>query len=348
MNCPRILENAWYCAAWSHEIPKHGVLGRKLLGRHVVLFRDGTGQVHALSAVCPHRGADLARGRVVDNTLECPLHGWCFNLKGECAVVPSQPSSLKISPAARVSCYMIAEKEDVIWIWVGQKPEIMPDVPQLHTREESAKRRRHFNPPKLWKGSFVNVVENAIDTTHVPFIHVKSLGSNQRRLYPRQRIIIDTDCRGFSGEDSPKSSWGNVRNAQLVGGIGGSVASRALGMRRIQREHYRFDLGGTLSYHVEWDTGTWDTLVAHCTPADEFQTWFFGASIRTRATHFLGDLAQLWFLKKLIDEDELAVTQMLSNDSKLLPSPISVVGDEPTLAFRRIYDYHLNLQDQHQ
>lgn len=343
-----MLESAWYCAAWSHEIPNHGALGRKLLGRYVALFRDSAGQVHALSAVCPHRGADLSRGRVADDTLECPLHGWRFNIKGECVVVPSQPSSLKISPTARVSCYMVAEKQDVVWIWIGQKPDLAPDVPQLHTCEGKAKPRRQFTLPKLWKCTFVNAVENAIDTTHVPFIHVGSLGLNQRRLYPRQRVIIDTDHRGFSGEDSPESPWGAVRNARMVEGMVGSLAMRALGIRRIQREHYRFDLGGTLSYYIEWDTGTWDILVSHCTPADEFQTWVFGACIRTRATHFLGDLAQSWFIKRLIDEDELAVTQMLSNDSKLLPSPISVVGDEPTLAFHRIYNYHLNLQDQHQ
>jgi phenylpropionate dioxygenase-like ring-hydroxylating dioxygenase large terminal subunit len=242
---------------------------------------------------------------------------------------------------------MVAEKQDVVWIWVEQKPGLVPDVPQLHTCEESAKRRRQFIPPKLWKCNFVNAVENAIDTTHIPFIHVRTLGSNQRRLYPRQRVIIDTDHRGFSGEDSPESPWGIVRNAQIVDGIWGSLATRALGMRRIRREYYRFNLGGTLFYHIEWDTGAWDILIAHCTPADEFQTWFFGASIRTRATHFLGDLLQSWFIKRLIDEDELAVTQMLSNDSKLLPSPVSVVGDEPTLAFRRIYNYHLNLQYEH-
>jgi phenylpropionate dioxygenase-like ring-hydroxylating dioxygenase large terminal subunit len=242
----------------------------------------------------------------------------------------------------------VAEKQDVIWIWVGPKPKIVPDVPQLHTCADSAKLRRQFNPPKLWKCTFVNAVENAIDTTHVPFVHVGTLGANQRRLYPRQRIIIDSDHRGFSGEDNPESPWGTVRNARIVDGIFGMLAARALGLRGIRREFYRFDLGGTLSYQIEWDSGARDVLVAHCTPADESQTWFFGASIRTRATHFLGDRVQSWFNRRLAEEDELAVTQMLSNDSTLLPSPVSVVGDEPTLAFHRIYNYHLNLQHEHE
>jgi hypothetical protein len=43
-------------------------------------------------------------------------------------------------------------------------------------------------------------------------------------------------------------------------------------------------------------------------------------------------------------EDEAAVTTMLSNDASLLPSPVSVIGDEPLLAFQRIYAHHLSQQ----
>jgi nitrite reductase/ring-hydroxylating ferredoxin subunit len=30
---------------------------------------------------CPHRGGDLAAGRVVGNALQCPLHGYLFSLE---------------------------------------------------------------------------------------------------------------------------------------------------------------------------------------------------------------------------------------------------------------------------
>lgn len=340
-----MLENAWYCAAWSHEIRSRGVLGRKLLNRHVVFFRDSKGQIQAIGAVCPHRGGDLSLGHVVKDTLECPLHGWCFDSAGTCVAIPSQPESLKISPSARVPSYLVSERHGIVWIWVGPQRESLPNAPQHDVWEEREERHRQFNPPKLWRCTFINAVENAIDTTHIPFVHVRTLGSTQPRLYPQQRIIVDKDLRGFSGEDSPDSPWGGIRTAEIMDGMLGRLVTRLLGMRTIRREHYRFDLGGSLFYQIEWDTGSWDMLAAHSTPADQFHTWVFGVSVRTRATHWLGNIAQKWFVKTLLKEDEAAVASMLSNDPALLPSAISVMADTPMLTFRRIYDYHLGEQE---
>jgi phenylpropionate dioxygenase-like ring-hydroxylating dioxygenase large terminal subunit len=340
-----MLENSWYCAAWSHELSHNGaVLGRKLLNRNIALFRDSHGQVHAICAVCPHRGADLARGRVIDDVIECPLHGWRFDAKGKCVCVPSQPGDVKL-PHAYTPSYLVTELQGMIWIWLGAERELVPNPPHYDLWDSGLQRHRHFNPPQLWKCTFVNAVENAIDTTHIPFVHTRTLGADQRRIYPRQKLVIDEDLRGFSGEDFPGSPWGKARTVYLMSGVLGRLAKWLLGLGTIEREHYRFDLGGSLVYQIEWQAGTWDALVAHCTPADPQHTWFFGLSIRTRATHWIGDLAQLWFNRMLCKEDEVEVTNMLSNDPELLTSPISVVGDEPTLAFRRIYKHHLSRQE---
>ncbi len=57
-------------------------------GREVALFRDGT-RVHALDAICPHRGACLAFGEVREGQVRCPLHAWPFRLAdGVCAEFP--------------------------------------------------------------------------------------------------------------------------------------------------------------------------------------------------------------------------------------------------------------------
>ena len=48
----------------------------------LVLFRDGRGGVGALLDRCPHRGVALSLGRITDGTLECPFHGWRFDISG--------------------------------------------------------------------------------------------------------------------------------------------------------------------------------------------------------------------------------------------------------------------------
>lgn len=38
-------------------------------------------QVWAMEGVCPHRGGDLAEGRIVGDAIECPIHAWRFELQ---------------------------------------------------------------------------------------------------------------------------------------------------------------------------------------------------------------------------------------------------------------------------
>jgi nitrite reductase [NAD(P)H] small subunit len=59
-------------------------------GREIALFRQGD-RVHALDAVCPHRGACLAFGEVRGGVVHCPLHAWPFRLDdGAC---PDEPGA---------------------------------------------------------------------------------------------------------------------------------------------------------------------------------------------------------------------------------------------------------------
>lgn len=338
------LKDAWYCAGWSHELRYPRILGRKLLNRQLALFRDQQGRLHALDAACPHRGADLSLGHLVEGHIQCPLHGWRFDDTGKCVCIPSQLPEVKIPPGAMASTYRVVERQGIIWIWMGAVRDPMPAPPHQDVWEASPARHRHFLPPQLWRCSFFNAVENAIDNTHLPFLHAGLLGPNQQQLYPTQNLVVDEDLRGFRGEDSPESPWGFPRSRQIFDGVLERVVAAWMGMNEIRREYYRFDLGGSLSFYVEWDSGTWDVLAGHWTPSDSFHSWYFGMSIRTRATHWVGDIFQKWFGKKLSLQDKLGVERLLSNEPDNLPSTVSVVGDEPALTFRRIHNYHVNHQ----
>jgi nitrite reductase/ring-hydroxylating ferredoxin subunit len=54
---------------------------RRVDGLPVVLCRS-RGALYALGLRCPHAGALLAKGAIVDDCLECPLHGGRFALDG--------------------------------------------------------------------------------------------------------------------------------------------------------------------------------------------------------------------------------------------------------------------------
>lgn len=51
-------------------------------GHPVLLLRRESGQVRALSAECPHKGAPLEKGVVCGDRLVCPWHKAIFSIEG--------------------------------------------------------------------------------------------------------------------------------------------------------------------------------------------------------------------------------------------------------------------------
>ncbi|MGA1027148.1 MAG: cryptochrome/photolyase family protein, partial [Lutimaribacter sp.] len=88
----RVLRQYWQPAALSDElmVPRP-VVPVTLLGERLVLFRDETGALGLIGRHCPHRGADMCFGRLEDNGLRCPFHGWHFDRSGQCIEQPGEP-----------------------------------------------------------------------------------------------------------------------------------------------------------------------------------------------------------------------------------------------------------------
>ena len=78
------LSNCWYASAWTDELAGKP-LERIICGEKIVLFRRADGSLTALSGVCPHRFASLARGKLLESgNLQCPYHGLEFDASGRC------------------------------------------------------------------------------------------------------------------------------------------------------------------------------------------------------------------------------------------------------------------------
>ncbi|MCY3004834.1 MAG: Rieske (2Fe-2S) protein [Planctomycetota bacterium] len=48
-------------------------------GNIIALFRY-SGGIYALDGICMHQGGPLAKGKLADGTIECPWHGWRYDL----------------------------------------------------------------------------------------------------------------------------------------------------------------------------------------------------------------------------------------------------------------------------
>lgn len=70
----------WTFAASVGDFRHRDVIGVVRGGRRLALYRLN-GEYFATSDVCPHQGAPLSEGCVVDGYIECPLHFALFDIR---------------------------------------------------------------------------------------------------------------------------------------------------------------------------------------------------------------------------------------------------------------------------
>jgi 3-phenylpropionate/trans-cinnamate dioxygenase ferredoxin component len=73
------------------ELPEGGTIGVEIGDLPVALVRTG-GEVFALHDVCSHEEVPLSEGEIYDHTVECWLHGSCFDLR---TGAPTGPPAIK-------------------------------------------------------------------------------------------------------------------------------------------------------------------------------------------------------------------------------------------------------------
>ena len=95
------------------DLPVEGVIGVDVDGEPVAVART-EGEVYALRDVCSHAEEPLSEGEVYDHTIECYLHGSCFDLR------TGQPTGL---PATEpVPVYPVKIEGDDVLVAIDQEP----------------------------------------------------------------------------------------------------------------------------------------------------------------------------------------------------------------------------------
>ncbi len=66
---------------------------------------------------CSHMGADLGRGKVVGNCLECPFHGWLYAPDGRCTHIPQMT---EVPERARQQVFPVVERHGMVFFFNGR------------------------------------------------------------------------------------------------------------------------------------------------------------------------------------------------------------------------------------
>ncbi|MGA3152418.1 MAG: non-heme iron oxygenase ferredoxin subunit [Streptosporangiaceae bacterium] len=79
------------------DVPEEGAAGFDVAGTPVAIIRAG-GEIFALHDVCSHEEVPLSEGEVYDCTVECWLHGSCFDLRSGKPTGPPATKPVAIYP----------------------------------------------------------------------------------------------------------------------------------------------------------------------------------------------------------------------------------------------------------
>lgn len=174
------LRNAWYAAAWDHEITA-APLARTILNEPVVLYRDTQGHVAALEDRCCHRHLPLSKGRVIGDALECGYHGLHFDATGACVKVPGQS---RVPPDSRVRSWPVLEKYRYVWLWMGDPAKadesLLPDWHVMDDPGWKVVQGAPFHVP----ANYELFNDNLLDLSHLAYVHIRNIGTSAVPDFP--------------------------------------------------------------------------------------------------------------------------------------------------------------------
>jgi hypothetical protein len=139
----------------------------RLLGEDLVLFRGEGGRYGLVERRCPHRGTDLAYGRLENGGLRCAFHGWLFDVNGQCLETPAEPDGSNLCANIKQKAYPVIEKSGILFAYMG--PGEPPEFP--HFDCFIAPDSHTFAFKGMIDCNWLQSLEVGIDPAHTSFLH---------------------------------------------------------------------------------------------------------------------------------------------------------------------------------
>jgi nitrite reductase/ring-hydroxylating ferredoxin subunit len=209
---------SWYLLCRVKDL-RRGPVTKQIWGREVTAFRTERGQIAVLDARCSHMGADLGKGRVVDESIQCPYHRWQYGIQGKCLHIPAQEH---IPAFARQKNYPLAIRHGYVFVFHGAEPLFeLPFFPEARPEDFAASRPLRFVGECPW----YLFGANSFDAQHWRGVHHRQLHGEPRIDCPhpcarRTRFralvtgnsIYDRLLRQFAGDvvDVSITNWGGT------------------------------------------------------------------------------------------------------------------------------------------
>ena len=224
-NNPDVVTEGWYPVCKSSQI-KPGKADSFLISyQRVVVFRSREGELAALDAFCPHMGADLGNGTVVDGKIQCYFHQWCYGKSGALERVRGGEMPRNVGNKS----WPVEEKYGFIWVFAGD--EAPYPVPEPSGLEGQSLASLYLGRVRLFAHHHVMMV-GGIDLLHFATVHQLEVDFDLNVDEPNPHTVVWK----LDGYVPPKGWRGKLANWTIKGKLnyhakvaGGSIVTLTYG-----------------------------------------------------------------------------------------------------------------------
>ncbi len=187
----RLFRNGPVFFALSCELPEPGSYrSATFAGIPIVVVRQADGTISAFVNACAHRFACLV-GEKSGNAkrFSCRYHAWTYDLGGNLVRAPYMEMKPDFDPAQhglrRLSCEVW---EGFVYVSLAEKPAtslstvLEPLRENIVGRFDMACYKTVLRETMIWDANWKNLMENFIESYHVPIAHLKTFAKHNKPL----------------------------------------------------------------------------------------------------------------------------------------------------------------------
>jgi 5,5'-dehydrodivanillate O-demethylase len=138
-----------------------------VLGEELLLYRASDQSVVLMELRCAHRRVAMDFGRVENDCIRCPYHGWLYDRSGQCLEQPAEPDGSSFKEKVRLASYRTQECSGLVFAYMG--PEPAPLLPLYDVLRWDDGVKEILQQPV--QTSWFNHVENIVDISHLAWLH---------------------------------------------------------------------------------------------------------------------------------------------------------------------------------
>lgn len=174
-----MIKNQWYAVLESKELKTNKLIGVMRLSEKLVFWRDENNQVNCIFDKCCHRGASLSLGKIINNQVECPFHGFQYDSQGRVKYIPANGKNANVLEHYKVNAYLVKEAYGFIWLWYSDEKNYIQEIPFFDDLKVGFS---YGGFSETWPVHYTRAIENQLDVVHLPFVHKSTIGRGNKTL----------------------------------------------------------------------------------------------------------------------------------------------------------------------